>query len=447
MGIKSGFNKFLRDICPDVFEEIHISEYGFKRVAIDISLYLHKFKAVCGERWLCAFINLIACLRRNEIHCVFIFDGKAPPEKEAERAKRRDNREKMEQQLYELEESLDDYNKTGVVAKCLSDLYARRRSPRRLLGRRSEGVDMEWVENKIQQKRNQLYDIAPDDFDHAKELFRILKVPFYTAPWEAEKMCAKLCIDGKVDAVLSEDTDVMAYSAPVFLTKIDTSKDTCVRIQHEVLLEGLELDKKQLLDLCIMCGTDYNPNIVGIGSKTAYNHIKRYGSIEGFISNVKHRVHADPAKCQDFSVLNHIRNRQLFTEFEDYGLPSIPYCGSPNFEKLGEFVFKHQIQVNIEKLHSDFVHNVVVFEESEEEKQQEQQEQQEQQTTEPTEEPDDEVIIHSDDEVIIHSDDEVIIHSDDEVIIHSDDEPSLPPPLPPLPPTPLSLSSLYLLSI
>ena len=105
MGIKSSFNNFLRETCPDVFEPVHISEYSFTKVAIDISLYMHKFKAVCGDRWLSAFINLIASLRRNEIHCVFIFDGSAPPEKSGEQAKRRDNREKLDHQLYELEEA------------------------------------------------------------------------------------------------------------------------------------------------------------------------------------------------------------------------------------------------------------------------------------------------------------------------------------------------------
>lgn len=94
MGLKSNWNKFLRDTCPEVFEPVHLSQYAYKKVAIDISLYLHKFKAVCGERWLSAFINLIACLRRNEVHCVFIFDGKSPPEKESERSKRREERKK-----------------------------------------------------------------------------------------------------------------------------------------------------------------------------------------------------------------------------------------------------------------------------------------------------------------------------------------------------------------
>ena len=190
MGIKSSFNSFLRDTCPEIFEPIHISEYSFMKVAIDISLYMHKFKAVCGDRWLSAFINLIASLRRNEIHCVFIFDGCAPPEKLGEQAKRRHTREKMDQNLFEIEEAFSEYNKTGIVAKCLSDLYERSRSPKRLLGKRNDKVDMNWIEKKIEQKRSQLYTVTPEDFEHARELFRILQVPYYTAPEEAEKMCA-----------------------------------------------------------------------------------------------------------------------------------------------------------------------------------------------------------------------------------------------------------------
>lgn len=357
MGIKSQFNKFLRDTCPEIFEDIHISTFAFKRVAIDISLYINKYKAIAGDNWLASFINLMACLRRNEIHSVFIFDGKSPPEKEGERLKRRQAREKMENELYKLELAYDNYCKTGIVDKCLSELYERRRSPQRLLGQRSDGVDMEWVENKIKQKRNQLYEINPEDYTSVKELFDILHVPYYTAPWEAEKTCSKLCIDGKVSAVLSEDTDVMAYGTPVFLSKLDTSKDTCVCINQDALLSSLNLNKEQFLDLCIMCGTDYNDNIFRVGSKTAYKHIINHENIEGISSKTD----------LDISVLKHVRVRQLFTEFEEYDIDSVPYCGCPNFEELERFIITKKIQVNIEKLRKDFTQNIVIFEDSDEE--------------------------------------------------------------------------------
>lgn len=357
MGIKSNFNQFLREKCPDIFEEIHISEYAFKRVAIDISLYLHKFKAVCGDRWLSAFVNLIACLRRNETHCVFIFDGKAPEEKNEERAKRREDREKMDKNLFILEESLEEFDKTGIVGKPLTDLYERRRSPQRLLGKSSTVFDIEWVRKKIEQKRNQLYEITPEDYQHAMELFDILEVPYYTAPCEAEKMCSKLCRDGKVYAVLSEDTDVLAYAAPVFLSKIDTAANTCIKIRHKSVLEGLDLTEPQFLDLCIMCGTDYNPNIPKVGSKNAYKHIRQHGGIDEISSNTN----------LDTSVLKHLRSRELFSTFPEYNVENIPYCGCPDFDALEKFIIKHKIHLNIEKLRNDFTQNVIVFEDSENE--------------------------------------------------------------------------------
>lgn len=357
MGIKSNFNQFLREKCPDIFEEIHISEYAFKRVAIDISLYLHKFKAVCGDRWLSAFINLIACLHRNETHCVFIFDGKAPKEKNEERAKRRQDREKMDNNLFMLEECLEEFDKTGIIKKPLKDLYDRRRSPQRLLGKSNNEFDIDWVRKKIEQKRNQLYEITPQDYEHAKELFDILEVPYYTAPCEAEKMCSKLCRDGKVCAVLSEDTDVLAYGAPIFLSKIDTSANTCIRIRYKSILEGLDLTEAQFLDLCIMCGTDYNSNISKIGSKTAYKYICQNGGIDEIGSNTN----------VDISVLKHLRSRELFSKFPEYNVENIAYCGCPNFDALEKFIVKHNIHLNIDKLRSDFTQNIIVFEDSENE--------------------------------------------------------------------------------
>jgi len=84
MGIKN-LNNLLRKKCPHVFVETHLSEYAFKKLAIDVSLFMCKFKAICGDRWLTSFVNLVQCHRRNEIHCVFIYDNGAPDEKSAER--------------------------------------------------------------------------------------------------------------------------------------------------------------------------------------------------------------------------------------------------------------------------------------------------------------------------------------------------------------------------
>lgn len=358
MGLKSGFNKFLKENYPEVFETVHVSNYAYKRVAIDISLYMHKFKAINGEKWMSSFINLISCLRRNEVHCVFIFDGASPVEKENERNKRRDRREKLSQNLEELETALNTYYCTGIVEPCLIKLCESKNIHRRFINNDNSrfSIDIKWIEYKIQQKRNQVYNISDSDFERVRELFNILDVPYYTAPCEAEKMCSKLCIDGKVDAVLSEDSDVLAYGAPCFLSKIDTLRDICICVSYTKVLESLNMTELQFRDFCIMCGTDYNSNIPKIGIKNAFKFISDHKSIENIATNT----------YLNTAILNHVRVRELFTVFEDYGIDKVPYCGRPKFEDLEKFLNTYDIRINIERIKSDFLEKEIVFEDDQE---------------------------------------------------------------------------------
>ena len=365
MGINN-LNKFLRNNCPEIYEEIHISEYSFKKVAIDISLYLCKFKTICGDRWLSAFINLIACLRKNEVHCVFIYDSGAPPEKELERKERRAQRAKQEEKVYKYEEALEKFHLTQEVDPILIELYKKKTSKMasntpRLLKRFSDndGIDMSFIEEIIQKMRGQILEIRPEDFQKTKQLFDILNVPYFDAPLEAETTCADLCKRGLVDAVLSEDTDVLAYASPVFLSKINTSAGTCVRIKYPELLDALDLVSDEFLDLCIMCGTDYNKNIFRVGPEKAYKHIQKHSTIDQIGENT----------VLDISVLNHVRGRELFRDYEELkDVAKITYCGAPNFKQLEEFVFKNNIRCSVEGLKKSFVHQTnIVFDEEDEE--------------------------------------------------------------------------------
>ena len=355
MGIKN-LNKFLRDKCPQVFEPIHLSMYAYKKVAIDISLYLCKFKAVCGDRWITAFVNLIISLRRNEIHCVFIFDGKAPPEKDLERAKRREEKEKLEMNIYKLDDALNEYHKTGEVADALTQLWVKRKTslelPKRLLTPDKDKIDMVWITDKIKQKRNQIIDISTSDILLVKHLFDIMNVPYYTASGEAEKLCAKLCINGLVYAVLSEDTDLIAYKTPRFLTKIDTTDDTCVVLEYDKILESMKMTPEQMLDFCIMCGTDYNDNVFKVGNQTAYKHLQTHGSIDEIAKNTS----------LDITILKHIKGREMFTQWDPDNITQIPYCGLPDFPVLKTFVMENQINVNFESLKDAFESKIIIEE-------------------------------------------------------------------------------------
>ena len=359
MGIHN-LNKFLRTKCPHVFKSIHISEFAYKKVAIDITLFLCKFKAVCGEKWVSAFINLVSSLRRNEIHCVFIFDNGAPVEKTSEKEERRKQQENVKKRVFDLENALEKFKNTNQIDTILIELHSKltpsEKPPRRLLGNNNNTIDMIAVENKIKKMKNYILNICQEDFVLARKLFDILNVPYYSAPLEAECACADLCKRGLVDAVLTEDTDVLAYGSPIFLSKIDTSNDTCVQIVYSEVLEALNITSSQFLDLCIMFGCDYNKNINKVGIETSYKYILEYKTIDEI----------EKKKNLDVSVLNHKRTRELFTNYEKIEIESIPFCGSPNFDNLQKLISDYKLYgLNFSKIKSHFVDssNIKIFHE------------------------------------------------------------------------------------
>ena len=200
--------------------------------------------------------------------------------------------------------------------------------------------------------RSQVLDISQNDFLLTKQLFTILNVPFYDAPLEAETMCSDLCKRGIVDAVLSEDTDVLAYGAPIFLSKIDTVNDTCIQINYEYMLNCLDLSKESFLDLCIMCGTDYNKNIYKVGCESSFKYIKKYDNIDNIAKNINNL---------DISELKHLRTRELFTKYEKSLITNTPYCGTPDFKLLFKFISTHNININIDNLTKSFTHNMIII--------------------------------------------------------------------------------------
>lgn len=344
MGINK-FHPFVKGICPEVYENIHISEYAYKKVAVDISGYVNKYKRSTGDKWLSQILNLVVCLRKCEIHCVFIYDGGAPPEKAEERKRRISSQEKIEQRTVELKDALDHYYESGEILPILVDFSKKikSKSPERLLVRKPKGIDMTFIAKKIEKRLTYTQYPTKHDFELTKQLMDILKVPWFVAPLEAETVCADLCKRGIVDAVLSEDTDLMAYGTPNFLFEFSPSHCNCKRLKYTKVIDGLKLEPDTFLDLCIMGGTDYNPNIPNIGLNKAYKLLKDYKDIDTIGLNTE----------LDISVLNHERTRELFTNYEQT-IHKIKYCGVPDYKALNVFNFKHNIHFNVEGLRSSF---------------------------------------------------------------------------------------------
>ena len=349
MGIKN-LHQLLRKHCPDAYKGVNLRDFAFEKVAVDASLFLYKYKAAAGPRWLSALLNLIMCLRRNDVHCFFVFDGEPPPEKAKEKARRSAEKDKLRERAATLEEALKAYDRDGKVTKILTDVLSRRKkSPTKIkkLLSKSNTIDVFYLERYLERLKNQIISLTPRDIELSQNLLRLLGVPFCTSPTEAETLCAFLSLEDKVKAVMSEDTDLLAYGCPELLHKVDTMKMTCISLQMNQVLLDLDLSMETFRDLCIMCGTDYNPNIPRVGPHGAFALLKTHKTIENITT-------------KDVSCLNHERVRELFTKYP-YDIPDVPFCGQPSWDELGTFIFQHQCGISLDKVRQDLGTRNITF--------------------------------------------------------------------------------------
>jgi 5'-3' exonuclease len=357
MTIKN-LTKFLNEKYPEVFDRgVKLSEYAAKKIAIDTAIFMCKFKASNSETWLEGFISLVTWMRRENVHPVFVMDNGAPPEKAAEKKKRAEVRKKQENRAIALEEAVGAFHQHGGLDGLSEehvallkevhqkeekrgghDVSARRRLLLLPVGLNQKDFDIGLVETKLERMKKHMFTVKSSDYDLLKKLLDVLKVPWINAQGEAEKECARMVIRGEAAAVLSEDSDCLAYKAPVFLCKPDFVSKTVRRIYFSNLIDTVNMTEEEFLDFCIMCGTDYNPNVRGIGVCKSFDLIQKCKSIEKL-----------PEKI-DSSVLNYQIGRKLFSippEGDAMTLPSL-FTGVPLETEVRAFFFKHNIRTPAE---------------------------------------------------------------------------------------------------
>lgn len=329
MGIKN-LKKFIREKYSECIKKDSITRFSREKIAIDISSYIYKYKAVFGDKWFNPFINLIMSLKKFNVHGVFVFDGKPPKEKEREKEKRKESRDNIENTIINVSIDLDSYKVNGVATPLLFDVMNKIKSSasknfqkKRLLHSSSTAekenyIDVEAIEDYIQKKEKQVFSIEKEEIDCVKKIINLFGASYIQAPGEAEALCSYMCVKEHVSAVLTEDTDVLAYTCPLFVSDFNTSSGECEIIEYRDVLENLELSSESFLDFCIMCGTDYNDNIPNYGCNKVYGIIKKYESIDGIIEFEKNKD-----KKLNFEILNYKRGREIFSTFGNLTMTDI----------------------------------------------------------------------------------------------------------------------------
>ena len=199
----------------------------------------------------------------HDLTPVFVFDGGVTDLKDAEVSERREKRERAEERLAEAEE-------------------------------RGDAVEAARLEARTQR----LTDVI---LETTRELLALLDVPVVDAPAEGEAQAAYMARRGDADYAGSEDYDTLLFGAPRTLRQL-TSKGTPELMDLDATLDRHGITLEQLIDVAILCGTDFNPGVDGVGPKTALGAVTEHGDLWGAV------------EAEGWQVPNADRVRDLFRD-------------------------------------------------------------------------------------------------------------------------------------
>ena len=251
-------NAALRELA--VLRAAPFDDLGGSVVAIDAHNWLYKYLTI-AVRFTDAAVyttgdgrevaNLLGVVRglpkllEHDVVPVFVFDGVPTDLKADEIAARREEREAAEERLEAAREA----------------------------GDRIEAA-------RLDAQTQRLTDVIHET---TRGLLDRLDVPYVEAPAEGEAQCAHLARHHPdVDYAGTDDYDALLFGAPLTLRQLTSSGDPeCMDL--EATLAEHDLSWEQLVDVGILCGTDFNEGLDGVGPKTALAAVREHGDLWGVL--------------------------------------------------------------------------------------------------------------------------------------------------------------------
>ncbi|XP_050936502.1 exonuclease 1 [Cucumis melo] len=259
----------LLPLLKSIMLPIHIKDLEGSSVAIDTYSWLHK-GAFCCSKELCNGLptskhvdycmHRINLLRHYGVKPVLVFDGGLLPMKSEQEIKRARTRKENLARATEHEMN----GNSAAAYECYQKAV----------------------------------DITPSI---AHELIQVLKrenVSYVVAPYEADAQMTFLAISNQVDAVLTEDSDLIPFGCPRIIFKMDKFGQG-VEFRYDMLQKNKDLNlsgftKQMILEMCILSGCDYLPSLPGMGLKRAHALVKKFLSYEKVIRHLRYSTVSVP---------------------------------------------------------------------------------------------------------------------------------------------------------
>ncbi len=160
--------------------------------------------------------------------------------------------------------------------------------------------------------------------DGAKELISLMGFPVIDAPCEGEAQIAHMCAKGELFGAISQDYDTLLFGAPRVFRNITISgkkkapgknfyiESSPEKIELRKNLDTLGIDRRKLVWVGMLIGTDFNEKFPNVGPKTALKLVRENRGFDeiiektGFFPPFDYReieaIFLEPEKTDDYSI-------------------------------------------------------------------------------------------------------------------------------------------------
>ena len=236
MGIR-GLNKFLRWKVPSARRAVSWAGRGGQTWGIDCSCLLFRAKAE-GLKPVTVMASLLVRMRRAGITPIVVFDGKPPAAKAAVIEQRRVVRVTAQKEMAEIRAALSE----NAVELTEAERGAR--------------------EVRLAELQRRAPTVSGGEKDDVKKFLYACGVTFVTASGEADDVLAALVRQGRIQAIVSTDMDMLARGVPVLVTPETPDASVMAEWSLDVVLRRLGLTYDQFVVACALMGSDYTEGVM-----------------------------------------------------------------------------------------------------------------------------------------------------------------------------------------
>lgn len=254
-------NSDIRDLS--VINKIDYDEIAGSDVAVDAANWMYKYMTTTVEYTNTSTYTtsegeevpeLFGCFRglkkfkEHNLNAVFVFDGAAHDLKEDELQRRREQKEKAESQAKQA---------TDEIQQAKYDSRTQR--------------------------------LTSAKIERVKKLVSLCGFETVQAPSAAEAQTAYMSQQDSAIA-LSNDYDSVVFNANKTLRNFTSSSRPLELIDTTETLSELEISHEEFIWAVLLCGTDYNDGVYGVGPATAVKKVSQYDSFESLLNEEEYEI-------------------------------------------------------------------------------------------------------------------------------------------------------------